>query len=166
MVNRKTKNLVIMAMFIALSAVGAAIKVPSPTGTVAFDSAPGYAAALLLGPGYGAATAALGHLFTSMFAGFPMGLPLHLLVAAEMAVFAAVYGILKRINLPLAVIAVSLLNGIVAPASFIPFPNFGMGFFTAMLIPLLVGSAANVVASALIYKAMGGWFRQNMDIRQ
>ncbi|MCL6559066.1 MAG: ECF transporter S component, partial [Firmicutes bacterium] len=147
------------------SAVGAAIKVPSPTGTVAFDSAPGYTAALLLGTGYGAATAALGHLFTSMFAGFPLSLPLHLLVAAEMAVFAAVYSILNKINLPLAVIVTSLLNGIAAPATFIPFPNFGIGFFTAMLIPLLVGSSANIIASALIYKALGG-FKRNIDIRQ
>ncbi|MDI3481319.1 MAG: hypothetical protein PWQ97_974 [Tepidanaerobacteraceae bacterium] len=165
MVNQKTRSLVLTAMFIALSAVGAAIKVPSPTGTVAFDSAPGYTAALLLGPSYGAATAALGHLFTSMFAGFPMTLPLHLLIAAEMAVFAAVYGVLKRFNLPLAAIAASFLNGIVAPASFIPFPNFGMGFFTAMLLPLLIGSVANVILSAIVYKAIVG-LKHNMDIRQ
>ncbi|HHW03965.1 MAG TPA: ECF transporter S component [Thermoanaerobacterales bacterium] len=156
MANQKTKNLVLAALFVALSAAGAAIKVPSPTGTVAFDSAPGYLAALLLGPGYGAMTAALGHLFTSLSAGFPLSLPVHLIIAVEMAAFASIYGILKRFNLLLAVILTSLLNGILAPASFIPLPQFGTGFFTAMVIPLMVASAANVAVSFLIYKAVGG----------
>lgn len=152
MQNQKIKNLTLMAMFIALSAVGANIRVPSPTGTVAFDSAPGFLAALLLGPAHGAAAAALGHLFTSLFAGFPLTIPLHLVIAVEMAIFAAVFSALKRFNLPLAVITTSLLNGIIAPASFIPLPQFGLAFFTAMLIPLIVASALNVACAAAIYK--------------
>jgi uncharacterized membrane protein len=154
MVQQKTKMFTLMGLFIALSAVGAFIKVPSPTGTVALDSAPGFLAALLLGPGPGAAAAALGHLFSSLFAGFPMTLPIHIIVALEMAAFAAIYGHIGKINLPVGVIAVSLLNGIIAPATFIPMPQFGMAFFTAMLIPLLVASSANVTVSALVYKAI------------
>lgn len=166
MVNQKTKNLVLTAMFIALSAAGAAVKVPSPTGTVAFDSAPGYLAALLMGPSYGAITAALGHLFTSLFAGFPLSLPVHLVIAAEMAVFAAVYGMIKRLNLVLAVIIAMLLNGILAPASFIPLPQFGMGFFTSMVIPLVVASATNAVASAFIYKTIGSVLKRYIGAQQ
>ncbi|MEW5920747.1 MAG: ECF transporter S component [Bacillota bacterium] len=43
------KKLVITALLITMSAVGGFIKIPSPTGTVAFDSLPGYLAAALLG---------------------------------------------------------------------------------------------------------------------
>ncbi|MGI6424678.1 MAG: hypothetical protein ACOX2A_05490 [Tepidanaerobacteraceae bacterium] len=49
MLKTKTNTFALMGMFIALSIVGAFIKIPSPTGTVALDSAPGYTAALLLG---------------------------------------------------------------------------------------------------------------------
>lgn len=154
MIQQKTKMFALMGLFIALSAVGAFIKVPSPTGTVAFDSAPGFVAALLLGPGPGAAAAALGHLFTSLFAGFPLTLPIHIIIALEMAAFAAIYGYIGKKNLPVGVAAVSLLNGIISPATFILMPQFGIAFFTAMVIPLLVASAANVIVSALVYKAI------------
>ena len=147
-----TKTLALMGMFIGLSAIGAAIKLPSPTGTVAFDSAPGFAAALILGPGYGALAAALGHLFTSLFSGFPMTIPLHLLVAVQMSVAAGVYGLLKQKSFVIAIIAAVLINGIGAPACFILIPGFGMGFFLGMVVPLLVASLANVLVSALIYK--------------
>ncbi len=163
MEQQKTKQLVLTGMFIALSVVGALIKVPSPTGTVAFDSAPGFAAALLLGPGLGALSAALGHLFTSLFAGFPMTFPIHIIVALEMAAFAAIYGYMGRKNLPLAVVAVSILNGVIAPATFIVFPQFGMAFFVSMLVPLLVASAANVIVSALIYKVISGTIKTDIS---
>lgn len=154
MQNQKIKQITLMGMFIALSAVGATIKVPSPTGTVAFDSAPGFLAALLLGPGYGAVAAAVGHLFTSLFSGFPLTIPIHLMIAVEMALFAAAFSALKRINLPVAVIITSILNGVISPASFIPLPTFGLGFFTTMLLPLLVASTLNIVAAAAIYKVL------------
>lgn len=163
MEQQKTKQLVLTGMFIALSVVGALIKVPSPTGTVAFDSAPGFAAALLLGPGLGALSAALGHLFTSLFAGFPMTFPIHIIVALEMAAFAAIYGYMGRKNLPLAVVAVSILNGVIAPATFIVFPQFGMAFFVSMLVPLLVASAANVIVSALIYKVISATIKTDIS---
>lgn len=148
----KTKSLVLLAMFVALSSVGASIKVPSPTGTVALDALPGFLAALVLGPGLGALVAALGHLLTSLFAGFPMSLPLHLLVAAQMAVAAYAMGYCKNYGLPLAAAVGIFINGVVAPACFILLPQFGMAFFAAMLVPLLVGATINVVAAAVIYK--------------
>jgi len=152
--NQKIKQLTLMGMFIALSAVGAVIKVPSPTGTVALDSAPGFLAALILGPSYGAAATALGHLFTSFFTGFPLTIPIHLIISIEMAIFAAAFAYFKRFNLPTAVVATSILNGFAAPASLIPLPGYGIGFFSAMLFPLIIGSTINIFAAALIYKAI------------
>ena len=44
------KRIARVAILIALSGVGALIKIPSPTGTVALDSAPGYFTAVAFGP--------------------------------------------------------------------------------------------------------------------
>lgn len=151
MLNQKTKALTLSAIFVALSFIGAGIKLPSPTGTVAFDSAPGYMAALFLGPSYGALTSSLGHIFTSMNAGFPLSAPIHLLIAIEMAFFVAVFAIIAKRNLTLAVITATLLNGVLAPASLLLFPGFGRGFFTAIVIPLTVASALNLLLAALVY---------------
>lgn len=80
-----------MAIFVALSAVGALIKIPSPTGTVALDSCPGYFSAVAFGWLEGGIVAAIGHIFTAATTGFPLGVPIHILIAAEMAVFAAAF---------------------------------------------------------------------------
>lgn len=144
-----TKKLVVTALLIAMSAVGGLIKIPSPTGTVAFDSLPGYLAAALLGGWGGAAVGAFGHMLSAWTVAFPFGLPLHLFVAAQMAVCVTVFGCLfRKEQKVLAVIVAILLNGVVAPAMLIPI--LGMGFFAAMVVPLSVGSAVNIVLAALL----------------
>src|SRR5512136_1780372 len=80
-----------MSIFIALSAVGAVTKIPSPTGTVALDSCMGYFSAAAFGYMEGAAVAALGHLLTSLTMGFPLGVPVHLYIALQMAVWAMAF---------------------------------------------------------------------------
>ena len=60
-----------MSILIAISAVGALIKVPSPTGTVALDSCTGYFSAVTFGWGEGSIVAGLGHLLTAFTTGFP-----------------------------------------------------------------------------------------------
>jgi len=85
-----------VAILVALSGVGAFIKIPSPTGTVALDSAPGYLAAVAFSPLEGGVVGALGHLISAATAGFPLGLPIHLIIAAEMFVFAWLFGLLAR----------------------------------------------------------------------
>jgi uncharacterized membrane protein len=150
-----SKQVARMAVLVALSGVGAFIKIPSPTGTVALDSAPGYLGALAFGSKEGALIAALGHLLSAGTVGFPLSLPLHLFVAAQMALFAAVFGYLqRRVGMGTAVVAASLLNGVGAPAIFALLPGFGPAFFGAMLLPLLVASTVNVVAAALLFKAL------------
>ncbi len=68
---KNVKTLTLVAMLIALSAIGALIKV---FNTVAFDSMPGYFAALYLGGWYGALVISLGHMLTAITSGFPLGL--------------------------------------------------------------------------------------------
>lgn len=144
------KRVARMAIFVALSAVGAFIKIPSPTGTVAFDSFPGYFSAVSFGWSEGAIVAAIGHMLTAATTGFPLSVPIHLLVAVEMALFAAAYWWTnRRLGLIPAVIVAVILNGVVA--AFIMIPIGGMGMALGLLLPLIVGSAANIIISAVAY---------------
>ncbi len=145
----RLRRFVVVALFVGMSAVGGFIKIPSPTGTVALDALPGYLGAVLLGGWGGALVGFLGHLFSAGTVAFPLGLPIHLLIAVQMAVFVSVFGFLYRKKQRLlAVFAGILLNGIAAPAMLIPI--FGAGFFTAMLLPLIVGSAVNILLAAVL----------------
>ena len=148
-----TRRIAIMSVFIALSVVGALIKIPSPLGTVALDSAPGFFSALAFGSVEGSIVIAIGHLMSSAYVGFPLGIPMHLVIAIEMAAFALIYrAIYKKIGLIPAVVVTSLLNGVVA--AFTVFPIGGMGMVLGLMPFLLLGSVINVVVSALAYKAL------------
>ena len=135
-----------------MSAVGAFIKVPSPTGTVALDSWPGYLCAVLVDYQAGGLVAFLGHLASAFTAGFPLGLPMHSAVALEMSLCAWTFGwVAKKLGLVPAMIVAIILNGVAAPAAMIPW--LGTGFFAAMLVPLTGASAINVVVAVLVFKA-------------
>lgn len=137
-----------VAILVALSGVGAFIKIPSPTGTVALDSAPGYLAAAAFSPLEGGVVGALGHLISAATAGFPLGLPIHLVVAAEMFVFAWVLGLLARpLGALVAGVVAVLLNGLLAPAILLPIG--GIGMYATQVVPLLVGSAVNVAVAVI-----------------
>ena len=145
----KTQKLVRMAMFVALCGVGALIKIPSPTGTVALDSLPGFMAAALIGGWGGAVVGALGHLFSGWTVGFPLSLPIHLFIAAQMALYVSVFGYLfRKQQKVLAIVVAIILNGVLSPALFIPI--FGMGFFISMVLPLTVMSAVNIVIASVL----------------
>jgi hypothetical protein len=90
--HKETRRLTLAALMVGLSALGAFIKIPGPLGSIAMDSCPGYLYASLCGPAAGAAVAFVGHLASALTAGFPLGVPFHLLVAGEMALCASVYG--------------------------------------------------------------------------
>lgn len=149
------KRLSIMAIFIALSAVGALIKIPSPVGTIGMDSAPGFFSALAFGGLTGAIVIAFGHLLTSAVVGFPLTVPVHLYVALQMALWAVVYRwVNEKLGLIPAVIAGVILNGVVS--AFAMLPMMGMGGVLGLLPFLVVGAAINVIISAAAYKAIKG----------
>ncbi|MDS1030837.1 ECF transporter S component [Bacillota bacterium LX-D] len=161
-----TKKLVRMGIFTALCVVGAFLKIPSPTGTVSFDSAPGFFAAALLGGKEGALITALGHLISSGLTGFPLTLPIHLLIALQMAICAFLFAfLLKKANAFIAIITTIIANGVIAPLTLVPI--YGMGFFVGMVLPLVIGSAANIIIAYLIYKAVkkAGVFNDQEDTR-
>lgn len=147
------KRIARIAILVALSAVGAFIKLPSPTGTVALDSAPGFVAAAAFGPGEGSIVGALGHMFSALITGFPLGLPVHLLVAAATIVWVGAFGwVARKVNIWVAIPVGIILNGVGGAALLIPI--YGVGIFATLLVPLLVGSAINIVIAVAVVKVL------------
>ena len=161
-----TKKLVIAAMFVALSLIGSYIKI---FGSIAFDSLPGFLAALVLGPIYGAAIGFLGHIFTALTSGFPLSVPLHMVIAISMAItmlgFGSVYKLLDNKmptagNLIITGIVGVVLNGPVSLAfsmgalALIAGPEAAIGLLA--LLPILVLAAVvNVFVSIILFKSLG-----------
>jgi uncharacterized membrane protein len=145
----ETRKMIRVAIFIAMSAVGGFIKIPSPTMTVAFDSLPGYLAAALFGGWQGALVGALGHIFSAWTVSFPLSIPMHVFIAVQMAFFCWTFGfIFNKGHKTVAIVVATLLNGVAAPAMLIPI--LGKGIFAALLLPLLVGSAVNILLAAVL----------------
>lgn len=145
-------------LLIALSAIGAMIKIQ---GTVAFDSMPGYFAALFISPMVGAVVIALGHLLTALTSGFPMTIPMHLLLMGIMAIIAYIFGVLgRKTNGILTCLVATVLNGPVATlisafvASLLSLPLNGMPMFYALVIPLTIAAGANIVLAYIVNKVI------------
>lgn len=137
-----------MAMFIALSAIGAMIKIPSPMGSVALDSFPALLAALVLGPAAGGAAAALGHLLSAMMSGMVYG-PLHFLIMLEMGILVWMYG---RLAVPghkkSAAFLFLIGNSFILPLPFAAI--ISPAFYYTLLLPLTAATVINLLAALLI----------------
>jgi uncharacterized membrane protein len=145
------KRIARISILIAISAVGSFIKVPSPTGTVALDSCTGYFSAAAFGWIEGSLVAGIGHLLSAFTAGFPLSLPVHLYIAIQMSVWVSIFWyIADRFSLIAAAIVAIFCNGVLSAFLIIPFG--GMGMATALLLPLVVGSAVNVFIASVAYK--------------
>lgn len=151
-----TYRLSLLAAFVALCVVGSFVKIPSPTGTVALDSLPGFFSALSLGYGEGALVAFLGHIFTSLNVGFPLGVFVHLLIALEMGGIALLFRfVFLRVGAFAAIATGTVANGILAPLSLTPL--FGWGFFLGIVPSLVVGSCINILLAVVLF---GGIFKR------
>jgi uncharacterized membrane protein len=145
-----SKRIARMAIFIAMSAVGAMIKVPSPTGTVALDAAFAFFSAIAFGWREGAIVAALGHMLTALTTGFPLGFPMHLFIAVQMSAWVSVFAVLsKKIHLWFGAIIAVILNGPVS--SILVIPIGGIGLAAALILPLTIGAAINVFIAGTAY---------------
>ena len=150
-----TKQIAIMAIFIALSAVGAFIKIPSPIGSIGLDSAPGYFSAIAFGPLVGGIVIAIGHIISGAVVGFPLTIPIHIGIAIGMALIAWVFYMLGRkniISLVVAVVLCALLNSFALGLLLIPIG--GTALYASMIVPLLVAAAVNLVIAAIAYLAL------------
>jgi uncharacterized membrane protein len=159
-VKMKSRMLILLALFSALSAVGAAIKIPAIIGTVAFDVFPALLAAALLGSGAGAIVGAFGHLLSALISGFPLG-PMHVLIAIEMALLVYLFGILYKKNKKVtAGILFILMNTFAAPLPFIILMS--KAFYFALVPSLLIGSMINCVMAIVVIPRLRALFKQNL----
>lgn len=144
----KSMRMAMAGMLVALTAVGAAIKVPAIIGSVALDAFPALLAAVLLGGSGGAIVASIGHLISAMIGGMPLG-PLHFLIAGEMALLAFVFGFLfRRGKRWQAGMLFVIGNAFAAPLPFIFL--MGKAFYLAMVPSLFIGSILNTVIAYIV----------------
>lgn len=150
------RQLAVMAIFIALSAVGSLVKIPGPLGTVALDSAPGFFAAVGFGGWVGFVVLAVGHLLTSAIVGFPLTLPIHAAIAIGMGGCGLAFRWLGRREHPawlvLAIVLTALLNSVAL--GLIVLPLGGWGMYLAAVPSLLVGAAVNLVIAGVAYRTV------------
>ena len=147
------KKVATMAVFIALSAVGALIKIPSPVGTIGLDSAPGYFCGLAFGYLEGALVIFVGHLLTAGIVGFPLGLPLHLFIALQLVLWVLAFRwISQKFGAIPGTLAAILLNGVVSAFTMV-FVG-GMGAALGTMPFLLVGAAINLIIARLSHRVV------------
>lgn len=161
MKDNKTKKLVMMAMFIAISFIGANIKIFG--GSIAFDSMPGFLGAMMLGPVYGAIIGAIGHLLTAITSGFPLTIPVHSVIAINMAVTMLVFGYIynyfkakkSKVTDIVLLIVGTLLNAPISTyiVSFVVPAEMKAGIIA--MIPILTAAAIfNILLALILVKAI------------
>lgn len=156
-----TKRIVLLSLFIALSAVLSNIKI---FYSIAFDSLPAFLAAMMISPIAGGIVGALGHLLTAITSGFPFTVPVHLFIAIQMLVIIWIFGVLfKKMNQYIAMVVAIILNGPVATllsGLLIAYLNHSFtvktvsSFFILMVVPLTLASVANIVLAFILQKVM------------
>lgn len=149
---KNTRKLVLIALFLAISYLGAFIKIPGPAQSIALDSFAGYLGGLVIGGGYGGFIGAFGHMFTSMVSGFPLSLPVHIIISVMMffAVYAYSY-LTKNFNIVVGTIAGTIVNGVIMPLMLMVLPGMDKGFLIALIPVLTVASFVNIIIANLVY---------------
>jgi len=149
-----------IAVFTTMSVIGAFIKFPSPIGTIAFDSCPGYFSTLAFGYFEGVLVAGMGHIVTSMNVGFPLGI-LHVAIALFMMLvmvlfrFTYDYFPVKHgdLNLIVSVIIAATLNGF---GALIFSPILGWSFALMITPTLMLASYVNAIIASIIFRFVKG----------
>ncbi len=154
----RSAYIALIAIGAIVSGLGGLVKLPSPVGSVALDSAPGFFIAAYAAPIAGGLVGMLGHLLSAASAGFPAG-HLHPLIAAGMFVACSMYGVVARkVNKewavwPAGVIGVGLNNAIPFVAVALDMMPRDAAF--GLVVPfLLFASSANVVLASLVILGM------------
>jgi len=155
----KTLRIARLAIFSALCVVGSFIHPPSPIQTVAFDSAPGFFAALYFGALDGALICGIGHICTSIVNGFPLGF-LHLPIALGMALAGGVMGLLNKVGHKWALIPAIIAGISINTLLFVVvIPTMGWAVALAFVPFLLFAASLNAVVAALAYIGVRGRLR-------
>jgi len=144
----RTLRIVRIAVFAALSVVGSFIHLPSPVPSVAFDSAPGFFAALYFGPLEGFCVFGFGHLATAIVSDFPLGI-LHLPIAVGLAFAGAAVGVVnQRWNfVPAVATGIAINTGLVVLA----IPALGVAGTLSFMPFLFLAATVNGVVATVVY---------------
>lgn len=155
----RSYRLVRISMLSALSVVGSFIHPPGPIPSVAFDSSPGFFAALYFGAQDGALVCATGHIITSVINGLPLGI-LHLPIALGMAVAGWMVGLVNRANERWGYIA-AVPVGIVINSGLavVLIPTFGLAVALGFLPFLFIAASLNGLVAVFAYLGVRGRFR-------
>lgn len=143
----------------ALSVIGSLIHLPSPIPTVAFDSSPGFFAALYFGAADGALVSGIGHLITSIVNGFPLGI-FHLPIALGLAAAGAVIGMINKPELGWSIV-VALAAGVAINSGLVVVVVPVLGWASSLsLVPFLIfASSMNALVAAAAYVGVKGRLR-------
>lgn len=145
----------LVSLFIALSFLGGYIKF---FGSIALDSFPAFLGTLLLGPTYGMIIALIGHLSSAFLSGFPLTLPIHLIVGVMMMLTMFVYGNVRQkysdnmISVVASVLIALVFNTVIASLPLIPLLGFNV--ILAMMIPLVAASLVNILVAEMVYRVL------------
>lgn len=149
---KNTRKLVLIALFLAISYLGAFIKIPGPAQSIALDSFSGYLGGLVLGGVYGGFIGSLGHIFTSMVSGFPLSLPVHMIISAMMFFAILAYSILtKKFNIVVGTVVGTIINGVLMPVMLMVLPGMDKGFLIALIPILTIASFVNIIIANFVY---------------
>jgi len=155
----KTYRIARISIFSALCVIGSFIHPPSPIQTVAFDSSPGFFAALYFGAIDGLLVTGIGHVITSIVNGLPLGI-LHLPIALGMASTGGVMGLVNNINyrwgfVPAAICGIAINTSLFVMAV----PALGWAAAIAFFPFLLLASTMNSAVATLAYVSVRGRLR-------
>lgn len=156
-----TRELVLTGLMIALAAVLAQFPI---NGSIGLDAMPAFFGAVAITPVLGGFVGAIAHLLIASFAGFMFTVPLHLVIAGTMFLSCFVYGyIRKHSNRYLAMGAGILMNGPVSlmitafAAGLLGMEFSGMMMFLALIGPLTIVAAINVILADILYALVGAY---------
>ncbi|XJS10947.1 ECF transporter S component [Aerococcaceae bacterium WGS1372] len=151
----KTKQLVLVSFLIALTIIGGHVKV---FGSIALDLAPSMVGTLLLNPVLGMFLAFSGHLISALIAGFPLTLPVHLIISVMMSLTMFVYGKIrvhntnKKTIIILSDIVAFVFNVFIAQLPLIPL--LGLPILASLTPALALASILNIITAELVYHAI------------
>jgi len=152
----KSQRIARLSIFSALCVIGSFFHPPSPIQTVAFDSSPGFFAALYFGALDGALVSGIGHIITSLINGFPLGI-LHLPIALGMAIAGGAMGLVNKVNYKWGFIPATLSGVAINTALFVvAIPAIGWTAALTFVPFLLLAATLNGVIAALVYAGVRG----------
>ncbi len=165
--NQKTKEITLVALMIALSVLGANIKL---LGSIALDSFPAFISTIILGPGVGILVAFFGHMVSAMLSGFPNTLPIHLMIATLMMLCVFVYGFIRKkyTKYPIASKVISIVVAFIINVPLdllLLYPFLGDVVFV-LFVPLTIATLANLFLTEVVYACLPSKIKNYTKIQQ